>query len=332
MSPAGFSFGTSMLAFVLCAALIAAMLKWRLHWAIDHPNERSLHADPTPRTGGVAVMAGVLAAAGAATLRFGDVPWPAFVLALLLAGVSLADDRGGLPVRLRLGAHLLAAGVFAAYLTASAAPWWWMLLAVLGITAMTNFFNFMDGANGLAGGMAAAGFSCYAVAAAAAAPGVAAFCAAIAAAAAAFLLFNLRARIFMGDSGSVPLGFLAGALGLAGWMRGLWPAWFPLLVFAPFVVDATLTLTRRILRGDRFWQAHREHYYQRLVRSGWSHARLASAEFALMGLCGGGALVARSGGTEVRTTVFATIALLFALICFTTDRRWRHFQARQVGN
>jgi UDP-N-acetylmuramyl pentapeptide phosphotransferase/UDP-N-acetylglucosamine-1-phosphate transferase len=97
------------------------------------------------------------------------------------------------------------------------------------------------------------------------------------------LLFNFDpARIFMGDVGSIPLGFLAASLGLVGIQREVWPLWFPVLVFAPFIVDATVTLLRRAWRREKIWQAHREHYYQRLVQSGWSHRKLALHEYALM--------------------------------------------------
>ena len=109
---------------------------------------------------------------------------------------------------------------------------------------------------------------------------------ALVAGALAFLIFNFPpAKIFLGDSGSIPVGFLAGALGFMGWCNELWPAWLPVLVFSPFIVDATVTLLRRLLRRDRFWEPHREHAYQRLVRMGWSHGRLLRAETVLMASC-----------------------------------------------
>lgn len=316
--------------FALAFALVALILARGWHWAIDRPNERSLHVRPTPRTGGVALMAGLCAAAGTAAALGPGVPLVAVALALALSAMSLIDDRRGLPIAVRLGAHLLAAIVFTATLPgfAPSMPWFWLPLAVLAITAMTNFFNFMDGANGIAGGMAVAGFGSYGIAAAIeGAPGLAALCFSVAAAAAGFLCFNLRGRIFMGDSGSVPLGFLAAALGFAGWAQGLWPGWFGPLAFAPFVADASLTLGRRIGRGDRFWQAHHEHYYQRLVRSGWSHGRLALAEYAVMATCAGAALFSRRADGTTQAVVFATIAGLLGTIGFLVDRRWRNFQA-----
>ena len=98
-------------------------------------------------------------------------------------------------------------------------------------------------------------------------------------------------------------------------------------MFAPFVVDATVTVLRRAARGERFWLAHREHYYQRLVRSGWSHRRLAAAEYALMLACGIAALVARTGDDQVRTAAFATIGALFLGVMVLIDSRWRRYLA-----
>jgi UDP-N-acetylmuramyl pentapeptide phosphotransferase/UDP-N-acetylglucosamine-1-phosphate transferase len=133
----------------------------------------------------------------------------------------------------------------------------------------------------------------------------------------------------MGDGGSVPLGFLAAAIGIEGWTRGVWPLWFGPLVFAPFVVDATITLLKRAARGERFWLAHREHYYQRLVRSGWTHGRLAGAEYVLMLACGSAALAARAGGSAARVAAFATIGALLLGAAFMIDRRWRRHLATQ---
>jgi len=164
---------------------------------------------------------------------------------------------------------------------------------VLGIAWLTNLYNFMDGSDGLAGGMTVIGFAAYAVAAAwAEEPELATTCLCIAAAAAAFLVFNFPpARIFLGDVGSIPIGFLAGALGVVGWNDEAWPLWFPLVVFAPFVADATTTLARRLVRRERVWQAHRDHYYQRMVRSGLGHRGTALIAYGLMVVCAAGALL-----------------------------------------
>ena len=315
--------------FAVCLAGVGLLLRSRRHWALDLPNDRSLHVAPTPRTGGIAIMLGVAGGTALVVSGVDQAPVAALGLAIVLSCISLADDCSGLPVVTRLMAHLLAAAVFAAYLTDSAAPWWWMLTTVLAMTAMTNFYNFMDGANGLAAGMAIFGFGAYGIAATQAAPGFAAVCIVIAASAAGFLPFNLAGRIFMGDAGSVPLGFLAAALGLQGWAMGLWPHWFPVLVFAPFVADAVSTLVSRIARRERFWEAHHDHHYQRLVRSGWSHARLAGAAYTLMVICSACSLTARAGDNALRTAAFATIAISLAVAGLAVELKWRRFRASQ---
>lgn len=154
----------------VAAFVVASGLLWLLtrpglaRWVLDRPNERSLHAAPVPRTGGVAIVAGVAAAASVAVsagVPFrGDVALALF-LAFALAALSFADDMRGLDIRLRLVAHMAAA---AALLWQSAQgmalP---ALLAFPLLVWMTNLYNFMDGADGLAGGMALFGFGAYGV-------------------------------------------------------------------------------------------------------------------------------------------------------------------------
>jgi UDP-N-acetylmuramyl pentapeptide phosphotransferase/UDP-N-acetylglucosamine-1-phosphate transferase len=271
------------LALATCAAILGFLLKTGLAWrlATDVPNDRSLHTRPTPRIGGW----GIVPVGVVAMLIVAPSIWLGAAGAAFLAAVSQIDDRRGLPARVRFAAHLLAV---AALIVTNPAPVPWWALAAVGFLMLwlVNLYNFMDGSDGLAGGMALFGFSGYAVSALAGPTpqldlGVAS--AAVAGASAGFLLFNFHpARIFLGDSGSIPLGFLAGALGYWGWLKGAWPVWFPALVFAPFIGDASVTLLRRLARGERFWQAHREHYYQRMVRLGAGHARTALAWYLLM--------------------------------------------------
>jgi len=303
--------------FCLWALLASTRLR-RL--AIDHPNERSLHERPVPRTGGLAIVAGVAAASALG----GPAPWTALAFAAALGVVSFADDLLGLPRLARLGAHLAAAaGVLAAEISLRD-PVFFAIL-VLAIAWYANLYNFMDGSDGLAGGMTVIGFGAYAIAAhSAGAQPIAGASAAVAAAAAAFLLFNFHpARIFMGDVGSVPLGFLAGAFGVLGWREGVWPLWFPLLVFAPFVCDATLTLLRRLARGERIWRAHREHYYQRLVRMGFGHRGTAYIEYAAMLGCAAAALYARDAAPGMQAATLAGAALVLLAIAVWVDLRWR---------
>jgi UDP-N-acetylmuramyl pentapeptide phosphotransferase/UDP-N-acetylglucosamine-1-phosphate transferase len=149
------------------------------------------------------------------------------------------------------------------------------------------------------------------------------FCASIAAAALAFLRFNFPpARVFMGDAGSIPLGFLAAALGIDGAAHGVWPWLFPLLVFSPFIVDASVTLARRALRGEKIWRAHRSHYYQRVVLLGATHRQLALAAYALMLLVSALAF-ALLFLPQHAAWVLILSASLYLLVLFAIDRRWQ---------
>jgi UDP-N-acetylmuramyl pentapeptide phosphotransferase/UDP-N-acetylglucosamine-1-phosphate transferase len=124
----------------------------------------------------------------------------------------------------------------------------------------------------------------------------------------------------MGDAGSIPLGFLAGALGLAGAIRGTWPAWFPLLVFSPFWVDASVTIARRLLRRERIWIAHRSHYYQRLVLMGWSTRRLALCAYALMLATALSALLGRAQGGSIQCAILVVWAVLYVAAIVAIER------------
>lgn len=290
--------------FVLTRYLVEARYRVRI---LDYPNPRSLHQQPTPRTGGLAVLAGGLI--GGVLTGLVIAPVAGSTLALLLPGLvplatlSFLDDRHGVPVKWRVLAHgwaaisLLIAGFApdSLELPGLAGPipaWAALLLTFLFIVWMINLYNFMDGMDGFAGGMALIGFSTLAWLGQAD-TGFAAFCLSVAAASAGFLVHNFPpAKIFLGDVGSTTLGFLAAACSLWGSTTGLFPFWIALLIFSPFIVDATMTLLRRLQRGERVWEAHRTHYYQRLVLRGWGHRRTVLAEYALMAACAGSALLA----------------------------------------
>jgi UDP-N-acetylmuramyl pentapeptide phosphotransferase/UDP-N-acetylglucosamine-1-phosphate transferase len=317
---ASLSFG---IAFGLLVILVSRPVR---NLVVDRPNERSLHAVPMPRTGGLAIVAGV-----AGSLAFaGSREQGTLLIALALAAISFGDDLFGLPTLLRFVAHMAAAVGILALTVPHADPIVFLLL-FLAIAWLTNLFNFMDGSDGLAGGMAVVGFGAYAFAAHI--DGVAwlaATCIAVASAALAFLLFNFPpAKIFMGDSGSIPLGFMAGAIGVAGWQAGVWSLWFPVLVFSPFAVDATLTLGKRVLRGDKVWEAHREHYYQRLVRMGFGHRNTALAEYLLMASCAGIALAVRNAPFALQIALMGTCAAGYAGLALWIDSRWSRHRANK---
>ncbi|WP_336597371.1 glycosyltransferase family 4 protein [Paraburkholderia bengalensis] len=316
------------LAVGVCAAILHTLLKTGLAWrlATDIPNDRSLHVRPTPRVGGW----GIVPVTVVAMLLVAPSLWFAALAAAFLAAVSQVDDRRGLPARVRFAAHLLAVAAFVALFPADA-PWWLLCVLVFLMIWLVNLYNFMDGADGLAGGMALFGFSGYAIAALSGSnpmPELGLACVAIAGASLGFLFFNFHpARIFLGDAGSIPLGYLAGALGYWGWRGGAWPVWFPALVFAPFIGDASVTLARRLARGEKFWQAHREHYYQRMVRSGVGHAGTAWAWYAVMVVGIGLALFALGRSMVAQWTLVAGWAVMLIVIGRFIDLRWRRFQS-----
>ena len=299
---------SAVIAFVVAAVLTRRFCDpgSRLH-LLDHPNERSLHTQPTPRTGGVAIIAGFISAIPVllfANVGASPIMW-LMAGAGLIAALSFLDDRRGLPVIVRFLGHMVGAGlvvlgaglILPPLFLGISVPWpvWLGLgLSVLFLVWMVNLYNFMDGMDGFAAGMTLIGFGTFAVF------GLiggnllfTGLSLAIAAAAGGFLLFNFPpARIFMGDTGSAGLGLLAGGLSLWGARDGLFPFWAALLVFSPFIVDASVTLVRRLFRGERIWQAHKFHYYQRLVQSGWGHRKTVLYEYALMLACGLSALFA----------------------------------------
>jgi len=313
-----------LLAFAVTWLTIAVLLRTGLaKFAMDDPNHRSLHAAPIPRSGGIAIMAGTLAGW---SLLLPSWLWLPLGLTVGLAAVSLCDDIFSLSVNWRLLAHLLAASALAAA-NLEHYPWWLGFSAMLAVVWMSNLYNFMDGSDGLAGGMAVFGFAAYGLAAWWGNDATFALVAwTVAAAAAGFLIFNFHpARIFMGDAGSVPLGFLAAAFGLLGWQRGLWAWWFAPLVFSPFVVDASVTLAKRLLRGEKIWQAHREHYYQRLVRMGYGHRNTALLEYLLMAAAGASALWGSSLAATTQTLLLVCWCAVYFVAMRLIDIKWAKF-------
>jgi UDP-N-acetylmuramyl pentapeptide phosphotransferase/UDP-N-acetylglucosamine-1-phosphate transferase len=274
--------GTSLFVFLFLKPLIV----WLQRRAImDIPNDRSSHVEITPRGGGIATTAGILLGLVIwLTLR----PDAAMLLPMLgmavLAIVSWLDDRsGGLPVGLRLGAQAVCVGLVLATIPIEATllqglvPVWLERLALLiAWLWFTNLFNFMDGINGISGvEMIAVGMGAMAVALQQQDSAVMAAGLIVAASAVGFLPWNwgARAKVFLGDVGSVPVGYLLGALLLFLALDGAWAAALILPMF--YWVDATYTLLRRFLRGEKIWQAHRSHFYQQGARKLGNHAAAA---------------------------------------------------------
>ncbi|MCC6197322.1 MAG: glycosyl transferase [Burkholderiales bacterium] len=312
------------LAAVVAALAAALLLRWRGALPVAVPNDRTLHVAPLPRVGGLAIWAGLAPVVWLAPAL------PAMRIALwapawlLLFAVSLRDDVKSVAIGARLAVHAIAATWFAVALFAGTgvAPAW-IALAALAVAWSLNLYNFMDGSDGLAAAMAVIGFGAYGAALALRGePSALPLC--VAAATVPVLVVNLPpARMFLGDVGAVPLGFLAAALGLGGIAADAWSAWFPILVFLPFVADATATLARRVLARERFWQPHRAHYYQRLHRLGAGHAGTLAAYAVLMLGCAASAVAcawaAPQWGVLALTAWCAVHAGFFAAI----DYHWR---------
>jgi UDP-N-acetylmuramyl pentapeptide phosphotransferase/UDP-N-acetylglucosamine-1-phosphate transferase len=320
-------FATAAVAALSCFAILWILLRtgWAWEIAIDIPNLRSLHARPVPRVGGWGALPTELAIM---VMESRALVWIAFG-AFALAVVSQIDDRRDLPARARFAAHT-AVATLAVASGAMSLPVWLFVLLVIAIVWFVNLSNFMDGSNGLAGGMAAFGFATYAVAAASADPQLAVAATAVAGAALGFLGLNFHpARIFLGDVGSIPLGFLAGAFGFWGWRHAIWPIWLPVVVFAPFVADSTVTLLRRLARGEKFWQAHREHFYQRLVHMGSSHVKVALAYYGLMLASACVALLALQLACILQWLLVGSWYIVLAVLGWRVECRWRQFCARR---
>ena len=321
-------FQPALAAFLASLACLGVLLSpIGRQWLLDQPNKRSLHGAPVPRSGGVSIAAGVAACAAVSGVAALQVIGPVLYIACALAAVSLADDILALPALLRLTAHFAVAAVALHLLLGDVDP---MLFAVLllAIAWFANLYNFMDGSDGLAGGMTLLGFGAYAWAAQQADHyALATASGGIAVATLAFLAANFHpARLFMGDVGSVPLGFLAATLGVLGWRDGVWPIWFPVLVFAPFVGDATLTLVKRLLRREKIWQAHKDHYYQRLVRMGFGHRGTALLEYAVMAGCAAAALLFRASDPGMQAGALGAAAVVLIAIAVWIDSRWARAQ------
>ena len=320
--------GAGFAATAALTGLARALL--RRHGVLDRPNERSSHRAAVPRGGGIAVVGVMLAAwlvlwftdasAGSGTLF-----WVALAGGLGLAAVSWLDDlHGGVPVFVRLAVQVVAVGAGIASLPGdglvfqgtvpalfdhalAAAAWLWFV----------NLFNFMDGIDGISGTEGASlGLGTFLLALLGAAPAwLGPLGLALAGVSLGFLLWNWHpARIFLGDVGSVPLGYLAGWLLLALAAVDAWQA--ALLLPAYYLADATLTLVRRLLRGRRVWQAHREHVYQRVVAAGWSHGRTTALIAGLNSLLVGLAIASQQGSAAAAASLAAGALLVVALLWY----------------
>ena len=314
--------------------------------AVDQPNARSSHLRPVVRGGGIA-MAG-----GAFLLVFFGFPLPWGATAVMLSAaleigvVSFYDDIKSVGAVIRFGCHSVAAiaalvvlhfpglnsvvGSTSFPVPVMALLW---LLGFLWIVGYTNAFNFMDGINGLAAGQAiVTGFGMallWSLTLRGYDRAPVLWCVAIASAALGFLPHNFpQARMFMGDVGSAPLGFCLAMLTLWLAMSVGWWLLLPLvLLHANFVLDTGITLSRRILRGERWYEPHREHFYQRLIRSGRSHPFVTGLEMALQGVVLGLMVLYLHASLPMRAGLIALVMLIWLAFFGYCERSFRRSNA-----
>ena len=289
-----FTIDLSLIAFgmLLSFVLTGAMRRYAVAaQIIDIPNARSSHTRPTPRGGGVAIVASFTVLAACRLAAGAHAPGLAAVLsgALLVAGVGYLDDRATLAARWRLLVHI-AASAWVVFGLGGIAPlpvfghafdlgWAGLALAVLYLVSAINLYNFMDGIDGLASieaiTVAVGGALCWWLAAASPLVSIPLL---FAGCVAGFLIWNYPpAKIFMGDAGSGFIGMSFGAFSL--WSAAQAPSliWCWLILLGCFSVDATTTLLRRVARGEKFYEAHRSHAYQYASRKHASHKAVSLA-------------------------------------------------------
>ena len=329
--------GLLLLAFLISYLGVFVIRWWALrHGVVDIPNERSSHDRPTPRGGGMAIVVSFFAAMLLASFFYPFDPrtyWGLLLNAVAIAILGFIDDLHSLSRRHRFAAWIIIAAISMALgirLRVVALP----LVGVISLSILsplatfawligvTNFYNFMDGIDGLAGGEAVS---------------VAGFLVVISlmygnafifitslillGSALGFLLHNLPpARIFMGDGGSNFLGFVLAALAIIGCQGGAAsiPFVIPVVLLGTFLFDATITLLKRVPKGKKWLEPHRDHYYQRLIILGYSHKQVTSL-YCLMNILLGcvALLYTRSTGLMALGLLAVAFVLLLSIAVAT---------------
>lgn len=307
-----------------------------IFYVLDDPTDRSLHDVPKPRTGGIAIFISIFITWLIIVLTQDVEIYIYYVLMglCLLSVISLIDDRYSIPQIWRLLVHILAAillilsgiGLSANDIQIENLIDNSMVLNVLTILVVVwciNLYNFMDGMDGLAGGMGVIGFGCLAWLGWLAGNNLFMFMALIIAAAnLGFLLHNFPpAKIFMGDVGSITMGYLVAFFSLWGIKAQIFTWWIPILIFSPFIVDATITLIKRLYNREKVWEAHKSHYYQKLVQIGWGHRKTAIYEYILMATIACSVIAIQVLNSDILTIILTLLWLLiYIVIIFIVSR------------
>jgi Fuc2NAc and GlcNAc transferase len=249
---------------------------------LDIPNDRSSHTQPTPRGGGLGFIIAFAITSGISVFLFSDsLPLYALWITLIpLAIIGIIDDRQGVPSSIRYLVQLVVAGITTFYVGVFPQPWLLQLgifgqiiaiaITLIGMTAIINFYNFMDGLDGLVASCTAIQLGFQAIYLSQPILWL------LVAALLGFLIWNWSpAKIFMGDVGSTSLGAIV-AFSLLSSHQDASETWSALVITFPILGDAVYTLFRRLLNHENIFQAHRSHIYQRLQQSGMSHGQVAS--------------------------------------------------------
>jgi UDP-N-acetylmuramyl pentapeptide phosphotransferase/UDP-N-acetylglucosamine-1-phosphate transferase len=276
--PAGYLLMTFLCSLVLVGLLL---LLSRQLGVYALPGARQSHEGVVPTGGGIGLIVAIalVTASLPGALSLPDA-WAHWVIpgALLLSLIGWLDDRRPVSPLLRLLVQLAVSFGLLAFIEMKGMDWPWPVFIAGGVMLvwLMNLYNFMDGSHGMAGfqgvfisgGLAILAWSQGHLQLAVAGGITAMACA-------GFLPWNFpRPRIFMGDAGSVPLGFMLGALLVFGLVESVLSLPQALLLFSVFLVDASLTLFKRVIRGERWYTPHRKHVYQRLIAQGWPHSRV----------------------------------------------------------
>lgn len=300
---------------------------------LDIPNDRSSHTVPTPRGGGLAIII-VLLLAGLVSLFLPQAPIDVLVC-LLLATLAFSllgwqDDKHDLPASVRFLIQLLIAVFASGWLLWATVPGYstsfasvaLLLLSTLWIAWMANLYNFMDGIDGISaveslilGATTSYWFAISGVAS------MAIICIAVAGASVGFMRWNWSpAKIFMGDVGSLALGAFFAIIAIIGTTRLDIPFLAFLILYAVYLADSGVTLLHRIIKREKWWQAHRSHFYQRAVQSGFSHAQVSLSVMALNIIFAVLASLLIMGIINATAAMVVTMAILMPLMFLINSR------------
>lgn len=303
--------------------------------ALDNPNERSLHDIPTPRTGGVAMLLSVIITSLIFLYNQNlDISLNIILAGVMVVVISLLDDFRPVKSIVRLVVHIASAVIVVRtgfVIESISMPWgdlnilpiWASVLTVVFIVWMINLYNFMDGMDGLAAGMSIFGFLTFAVIGYLEHHyGFSIICLVLVASSAGFLVWNFPpAKIFMGDLGSAVYGYIVAVLAIYAHINNIIPILISIILFSPFIFDATVTLIRRIYNREKFWQAHNKHFYQQLVLSRLGHKKVLMYEYTLMIVCSILVIAVYNAQPFYQMLVVLITLLIYALIAAVAINR-----------